>query len=491
MATEILVKDKLSDDWPQRVQEFVDGIAASVAIVGRGQGGELIVSACNDEFVAMSGVRPGRGQNFPIPLDFLMPSYARHDLRTKIVECFETGIPQEVEQAFDVKDGGTHWWRLSLKPFRHSGGDAPVLEILVTGLDITPKMVLTHELEVSTSRFRSVVDAAYDAIITIDQQHNITLFNRAAENLFGYDASEMIGQPLLRLIPEQFRPRHDDYVHGFAQSPVRSREMNERNRIHGVRRDGTLVPVEIAISKINVGGLLEFTAIIRDIADRVHLMDLLQREATTDELTNLPNRREFIEVVDKFVKSDEEFSVLMLDIDLFKKVNDTYGHDAGDDVLRALAKIGADASSKMDVFARWGGEEFVAVLPGKSTEEARAVAEKLRVTCERRDFVHAWRTGNAIPFTVSIGVATRAPGENDIDTILKRADQALYRAKENGRNRVEVETAQASSGTEPPEDNTTSPRDRRGANHESAQEQQARYSRLRTRSGGVRGSRPR
>ncbi|WP_024513203.1 sensor domain-containing diguanylate cyclase [Bradyrhizobium sp. ARR65] len=424
------------DDESHRIQEFVDGIAASVAVVGRKEG-ELVVTACNDAFFGMSGGRRGNIRGFPVAFDLLLPSYARHELRRKLLECFETGTAQELEQAYDLKEG-THWWRLSLKPFRHSGGSAPVLEILITGLDITPKMMLTHELELSTSRFRAVVDAAYDAIITIDQQHNITLFNRAAEDLFGYESSEMIGQPILRFIPEGFRGKHDSYIHQFARSPVRSRQMNERNRIYGVHRDGSLLPVEIAISKINVGGLVEFTAIIRDIADRVRLMDLLQQQAVTDELTGLPNRREFLDVAENIMRSNEDFSVLMLDVDLFKKVNDTYGHDCGDEVLRVLAEVGRAASSKLDVFARWGGEEFVAALPEKDAEQAAAAAEKLRATFERQDFAHAWRTGRAIPFTVSIGVATRAPGESDLEALMKRADQALYRAKGNGRNRVEL-----------------------------------------------------
>jgi diguanylate cyclase (GGDEF)-like protein/PAS domain S-box-containing protein len=364
--------------------------------------------------------------------------HARHELRKKLQECFDSGVPQELEQAYDLREG-TRWWRLSLNPFRHMGADGPILDILVTGLDITAKMTLTQELEVSTSRFRSVVDAAYDAIITIDQQQNITLFSRAAEDLFGYDSSEVLGQPITQLIPEEYRPRHAGYVHQFAPSPVRSREMNERNRICGRHRDGTLLPVEIAISKINVGGLIEFTAIIRDIADRVRLMDLLQKQAVTDQLTGLPNRREFLDVVDNIMRSDTGFSVLMLDIDLFKRVNDTYGHDAGDEVLRVLAKLGTAASGKMDLFARWGGEEFVAALPEKSADEARAAAERLRETFEKQDFAHTWHTGSAIALTVSIGVATRAPGEQDFEAILKRTDQALYKAKESGRNRVEME----------------------------------------------------
>jgi diguanylate cyclase (GGDEF)-like protein/PAS domain S-box-containing protein len=424
-----------------QLQEFVDGIAASVAIVGRGEAGEFAVSACNEHFFDMTGGRRGLAgtRNFPIALDTLMPSYARHDLRGKLQECFTSRVAQELEQAYDLKDG-TRWWRLSLKPFRHvAGGDSTVLEILITGLDITSKMTLTRELEVSTSRFRSVVNAAYDAIITIDQTHNVTLFNRAAENLFGYDASEMLGQPITTLLPEAYRASHSMHIQKFARSPVNSRQMDERNRIYGQHHDGSLLPVEIAISKINVDGLLEFTAVIRDISDRVRLMDLLQKEAGTDELTGLPNRREFLDVVENVLRTDDPISVLMLDIDFFKKVNDTYGHDAGDEVLRVLAKAGTAASRNMDVFARWGGEEFVVAMPGTDLEHAQARAEMLRTTVEKQDFMHNWRTGKAIPFTVSIGVATRAPGEHDLDAIMKRADQALYRAKKDGRNRVETE----------------------------------------------------
>jgi diguanylate cyclase (GGDEF)-like protein/PAS domain S-box-containing protein len=425
------------NDGHYRLQEFVDGITASVAIVGRGQAGELVVSACNENFFNMTGGRRGTAKGFPLPLDALMPSYARRDLRKKLQECFSSGVAQELEQAYDLRDG-TQWWRLSLKPFRHAGGDATVLEILITGLDITSKMILMHDLEVSTSRFRSVVNAAYDAIVTADQQHNITLFNRAAENLFGYDASEVIGQPLTNLMPEKYRAVHPSHLNQFARSPVNSRQMDERNLIYGRHRDGSLLPVEIAISKINVGGLVEFTAVIRDITDRVRLMDLLQKQAVTDELTGLPNRREFLEVTEKILKSSEQLSVLMLDIDFFKKVNDTYGHDAGDEVLRALAKVGMSATRSMDLFARWGGEEFVVALPGADVEQARAIAEKLREAIEKQDFRHEWRIEQAIPFTVSIGVATRAPGEHDLDAIMKRADQALYKAKGQGRNRVVV-----------------------------------------------------
>jgi diguanylate cyclase (GGDEF)-like protein/PAS domain S-box-containing protein len=424
-------------DWYSRIQEFVGGIAASVAVVARDPAGALVVTSCNDTFFAMTGGRGPGVDGFPTPFDALLPSYARQEFRGKIRQCFDTGVAQELEQAYDLRDG-THWWRLSLEPLRHTDGGVTIFDILVTGLDITQKMDLTHELEAATARFRSVVDAAYDAIITIDQLHKITLFNRGAENLFGYDSSEMMGQPLEILIPEKYRPHHAEYIQRFAQSPVRSRQMNERGLIYGRHRDGTLLPVEIAISKINVNGIIEFTAVIRDIEDTVRLMDLLQKRAVTDPLTGLPNRREFLDVTANILKSNEALSVLMLDIDVFKQVNDTYGHDAGDEVLRVLAKVGAASCRKTDVFARWGGDEFVAALPETDLQLARGIAERLRGRFEKQDFTHTWPNGRAIPFTVSIGVTARSPGEQDVEAIMKRADEALYKTKEAGRNRVEV-----------------------------------------------------
>jgi diguanylate cyclase (GGDEF)-like protein/PAS domain S-box-containing protein len=425
-------------EWQSRIQELVDGIEASVAVVGRNESGALMITACNEGFFEMTGGRPSGIRHFPVPFDTTVPSYARREFRDRIMECFQNGVAEELEQAYDLIDG-THWWRLTLKPLRIVEGSTEIHDILITGLDITAKMLLKYELEISTSRFRSVVDAAYDAIITIDQQHNVTLFNRAAEDLFGYTQEEMIGQPLLQLLPERFRAQHDGYVQQFARSPVKSRQMKERSRIFGLHRDGTLVPVEIAISKINVNGVIEFTAVIRDIADRIHLMDLLQKQAATDELTGLPNRRAFTDVAENLFRKSDNISLFILDIDRFKHVNDTWGHDVGDEVLKALAEAGRGNSRRMDVFARLGGEEFVAALPDANLEQAKAIAEKLRVTIELQNFEFQWKDGRAIPFTVSIGVATRHESEEPVGEVLKRADEALYVAKESGRNRVSVE----------------------------------------------------
>lgn len=212
--------------------------------------------------------------------------------------------------------------------------------------------------------------------------------------------------------------------------------MDERNLIHGRQRDGTLIPIEIAISKIQVNGVMEFTAVIRDIADRVRLMELLQRQAETGELTGLFNRRAFADLAQTLLPPKASLAPLMFDIDHFKQVNDTHGHDRGDDVLRMMAGTVAQRLRQGDIFARMGGEEFAALLPGATIAEAQAEAEKLRPTFERQE-VEGWK-GPPIPFTVSIGVTACTEADRDIWPALKRADTALYAAKKGGRNQVVV-----------------------------------------------------
>lgn len=416
-------------------QTLVNGLTSSAAIVKRDDNGRLFISCCNDLFFDMLGGRRAAFRDFPFPLESVIPSYTRRDFIDKVHACFDSGEALELEQAYDLKDS-TYWWRLSLKPFHFSSGEETINGVMITGLDITAKVLLQHELEVSTSRFRSVVNAAYDAIVTIDQQHRITLFNRAAEELFGYSQEEILDQSIELIIPQKYRQNHSQQILKFARSPVRSRQMDERNRVYGLHQDGSLIPVEIAISKINVDGLLEFTAIIRDITDRVHLMDLLEQQASTDSLTGLPNRREFTQLAQELLNLKQDFSVLILDVDKFKTINDTHGHDVGDEVLKSLAKIGLETVRATDIFSRLGGEEFVVAMPNTDLPTAKNIAESLRRVYAEKDFSNT-SVGSPVGFTVSIGVACSEGGCESLAEIMKRADTAMYQAKKKGRNRVE------------------------------------------------------
>ncbi|MBA5605911.1 CHASE domain-containing protein [Duganella sp. FT3S] len=176
-----------------------------------------------------------------------------------------------------------------------------------------------------------------------------------------------------------------------------------------------------------------------DITERRRMNDELLVLATTDFLTGLPNRREFMRQLDaEQARLQRDVggcaAVLMLDLDLFKHVNDEYGHATGDAVLRHLAGLMRDSQRKIDILGRVGGEEFAILLPGADLDAAGAFAERLR---QRIADTPLQVRGQPLPVTVSVGIAALSAADSNADQALIRADQALYRAKRGGRNRVE------------------------------------------------------
>jgi len=160
--------------------------------------------------------------------------------------------------------------------------------------------------------------------------------------------------------------------------------------------------------------------------------------ASTDTLTLLYNRRHFEQVIKREIDRRNRYklalSVVMIDIDHFKSINDTYGHEAGDKALRRVASVITESARTADIIARFGGEEFVAVLPQTEPESAVVFAERTRAALEKEEFVI---DGNQINLTMSLGVAgiTAKGGLTDPETMMKEADRALYDAKNGGRNR--------------------------------------------------------
>ena len=174
-----------------------------------------------------------------------------------------------------------------------------------------------------------------------------------------------------------------------------------------------------------------------DSSETKRLETLLREQATHDALTGLGNRhdfqRHFREELSRRDRYQRASAVLLLDLDHFKKVNDRYGHDAGDFVLKRVSQLIQDQLRAVDVPARWGGEEFCILLPETGLEEALAAAERIRAGLAREPL--DYQEGE-IPITVSIGVTTLRPDDHRIEDVIKRADAALYRAKREGRNRV-------------------------------------------------------
>jgi len=180
-----------------------------------------------------------------------------------------------------------------------------------------------------------------------------------------------------------------------------------------------------------------YCLVIRDITDKREASEKLRQASSCDHLTGIANRRAFFDAaeleLDRWRRSPRPMSLILFDVDHFKRVNDTYGHPAGDAVLRRLAEILTNTFRQVDVVARIGGEEFAVLLPSTDLTGARIVADRLRQAVELSSVT---TDGSCIHLTVSGGVATMEPGVPGIDALLKRADQRLYAAKTAGRNRI-------------------------------------------------------
>ena len=419
-------------DFPLNLRQLTANISASVAVFEYSKLTGYRILICNQRFLAMIG-KESTIQDNPFGEGVKLPSYATSLFNEKLSKSIETAEALEFEQVFKLGNQ-SFWWRLSLKPIIK---DNVVNQIMVTAIDITEKVMLEKALQISHSRFSSVIEAAYDGIVTIDKDQNIILFNSAAESMFDYNKAEVIGKPLTILMPEKHRGKHNSYVQLFANSPLSSRDMTERSLIYSRRKDGTEFPCEITISKIIVNSRPEFTAIIRDISERAKLLNELEHAAITDSLTGLYNRRYLEQEVAKSLittaRYNRSLSVLFLDLDDFKKINDQYGHDVGDEVLRVFSKTLLDSFRECDTVARFGGEEFICLLPETDINAAFDIADRCRKIVESLSISKP----NHVKFTVSIGISTYEAGDNQ-DTLFHRCDQAVYAAKAAGKNNCKV-----------------------------------------------------
>ena len=173
------------------------------------------------------------------------------------------------------------------------------------------------------------------------------------------------------------------------------------------------------------------------IQELLDLKKKLEISVRTDPLTDLPNRRGLAEKLEyekvRFDRSKNPFTIIMGDIDHFKEINDTFGHNAGDHILADIARMLSNNSRKQDIVSRWGGEEFIILLPETDLGNGAILAEKLRDKIEKEVFVYQ---GTKIPVTLSFGLSVYNKKGLKTDDVIKQADQCLYQAKNSGRNQV-------------------------------------------------------
>lgn len=290
-------------------------------------------------------------------------------------------------------------------------------------------------IEYNARRLQAVLGTASDGIVVIDERGMIEEFNPGAERLFGYPAADILGTPVTRLMDDDDAAGHPAWVAGSKQSEAH--QMARGREINGRRSDGTLFPIEVTIGRTQITGRTVFVGVLRDISERKAMEQRLTELATHDSLTGVANRRAIMATLDQQIRHairyNRPLSLLMIDADHFKQINDRHGHQSGDRVLVALATTLAAHLRQTDRLGRFGGEEFIAVLPETDSQQAFALAERLRAAVAA---LGVEQENTTIKFTVSIGIATGNPSALTTNDLLESADKALYGAKAAGRNCV-------------------------------------------------------
>jgi diguanylate cyclase (GGDEF)-like protein/PAS domain S-box-containing protein len=305
--------------------------------------------------------------------------------------------------------------------------------------DVTQLRSAEVELGHSEKRYRLLVENAWDVVWTTTLDGTLTYVSPSVERLTGVSAAQAIGGwSLERYFPAESIDRLRTYFRGALAAARTGTELPVFRLEHEfVHENGSTLAAEVQLFPLldDRGQVLEIIGVSRDITERKKLESELRRLAVTDPVTGLWNRRHGEELLaadlSQAQRDRPSLTLLMLDVDNFKAINDSRGHQAGDRVLVEISRRLAAVSRDTDMVIRWGGEEFVILLRDCAVDEGMNVAEDIRATIADTPFIE---TGIV---TASIGVAQAGP-QDDLTSWVARADNALYAAKRSGRNTVEL-----------------------------------------------------
>ncbi len=290
-------------------------------------------------------------------------------------------------------------------------------------------------LEKSQNQLQSIISNVMDGIITINDNGNIEGFNPAAEQIFGYSQQEILGQNVKILMPEPDQSAHDGYILHYLQTG-QSKILNVRGReVTAIRKNGEHFPMELSISKMALGEQNYFVGIARDITERKQAEQKIAHLAHYDYLTDLPNRALFVDTLDHSLalakRNHCKLAVMFLDLDGFKNVNDTLGHDAGDLLLQSVALRLKETIRNSDTVARVGGDEFTFILYNTDYQEnVSLVASKIIATLSEPFILNS----NICHIGGSMGIASYPDDSTSVKELIIQADAAMYLAKQNGKN---------------------------------------------------------
>jgi len=340
-------------------------------------------------------------------------------------------------------DGSEFPVELARRPL--GGGDE---QFLVTLRDLTQWRRARETRRRTNEQARATLESIGDAVITTDATGRITYLNPMAESVTGWDAEEALGQSLDAVLPLISEASRQPVPNTSARCLEEGRAVDLEDGVLLLRRDGTEVPIGDSAAPIRdrTGKTIGVVLVIQNESEKRRVGHRLSYEATHDALTGLINRREFerrvARVITDLAGAASEQVLLCLDLDRFKVVNDTCGHDAGDELLRNLGPRLSRHLRKRDTLARLGGDEFGVLLENCPLNEAERIAESLRADIEQYRFEWA---GTDFAIGVSIGVIQVTEASGGLAAVLRAVDTACYTAKEAGGNRVHLERAPGSA----------------------------------------------
>ena len=297
-------------------------------------------------------------------------------------------------------------------------------------------------VQLGDEAYKRVVDNLHEGLYFVDRNRVITYWNKAAERITGYSAAEVVGSACHDNILNHIDGKGHQLCFGLCPlaATMEDRDLREAE-VYLHHKNGHRVPVSVRTSALAddtgevIGGIELFADISNSVANQLKVQEL-EELAYIDALTRLANRSyldsELGARLEEHRRYGVPFGILFMDIDHFKSVNDTYGHDVGDKVLQMVANTFSANSRPFDTFGRWGGEEFIGVLRNVEGETLAILGNRIR---EAVAGAYLTVEGETLQVTVSIG-ATMVLPEDSRDSLIQRADRGLYASKQGGRNRL-------------------------------------------------------
>ena len=303
-------------------------------------------------------------------------------------------------------------------------------------IDLTCQFEMQHKLHVSEERYRVLVDGSIQGII-VHKNFKPLFCNLAYAHMFGFEDEQalMANNSIIPLISSE----HREQAYLANQALLDGKENIIKNEVKGIRADGSTVWLSLLSRTVQWDGEQAIQVTVMDITEQQLLRERLEHRANYDGLTNLLTRRAFNELLEKQFAYDQlhgkPLCCALIDIDNFKHINDQNGHHAGDKVLQLFASACKKNIRKNDFIGRWGGDEFVLILPDTELKQATLIAERL---CDDISKLKVTVDSGCLSFSVSIGVSSLSAHTDNVDVLFADADRALYQAKHQGKGRVAI-----------------------------------------------------